>query len=71
MKPVGLPATVNATAELNPNRDFTVTVELPEPPCGIVTELGDVEIEKSGWGTMTVTLVVRVSPPPTPVTVMM
>ena len=46
--PAGLPETDKVTGELNPFIDVTVTVELLEPPCWIVIELGDADKEKSG-----------------------
>jgi len=46
--PVGHPETLMFTAELKPFNDAMVIVELAEPPCWIVRELGDAEMEKSG-----------------------
>ena len=46
--PAGQPETVRATKLLNPLSAVTVTVELPEPPCVSVNELGLAESEKSG-----------------------
>ena len=50
----------NPTALLNPLSDFTVIVEVPDPPRLIVKEDGDADIEKSGVtgaGTVTITVV--------------
>jgi hypothetical protein len=55
--PAGPAETLRATGELKPFNDATVIVELAEPPCCIVRELGDAEVEKSG-GAVTVRLTV-------------
>jgi hypothetical protein len=46
----GQPVTVSPTALLNPFVEVTVTVELPFPPCVSVTDVGLLDIEKSGTG---------------------
>lgn len=49
------------TAELNPFKDVTVIVELPVPPCCIVTGLGDEDIEKSDCDSVAGVLMVVIS----------
>ena len=44
----GQPLTVNATKLLKPEREVTVTVELPALPRATVNEVGLAESEKSG-----------------------
>jgi hypothetical protein len=53
VEPVGHPDTASATAELNPFNDVTVIVELSEPVCWTVREVGDADREKSGFGDVT------------------
>lgn len=45
--PAGFPESDKATVPVNPFNGVTVTVELPESPCCIVSELGDAATEKS------------------------
>jgi len=68
---VGQPDTVRLTALLNPFNEVRVTVEVPEAPCVIVSDVGFLEIEKFGGGGLTcnVRVVVCVMLPPMPVTV--
>ncbi len=69
--PVGCPVADKATAELNPPEMTTVTVDKPVSPC-TVTEAGEAEMVKLGVPgavTVKVTVVVRMRPPPEPVTV--
>lgn len=56
--PEGRPVIDKVTPELKPFNDFTVTVEVPEAPCAIVSVLGDVESEKSGLVTVRVIVTV-------------
>jgi len=70
--PVGCPVADKATAELNPPKMPTVTVDEPLLPCTTGTEAGDAEMVKSGDApefTVKVTVAVRIRPPPEPVTV--
>jgi hypothetical protein len=70
--PVGCPVADKATAELNPPEMEAVTVDEPLFPCTTDTEAGDAEMLKSGDVapfTVNVTVVVRMRPPPEPVTV--
>jgi hypothetical protein len=70
--PVGCPVADKATAELNPPEIATVTVDEPLLPCTTGTEAGDPEMVKSGVAaafTVSVTVAVRMRPPPEPVTV--
>jgi len=46
--PDGQPVTVRATLLLNPFSAVTVIVEVPDPPCVSVSDLGLRDIEKSG-----------------------
>jgi len=43
-------ATVRATGLLNPDVEVTVIVEVTEPPCASVNDVGLGDIEKSGVG---------------------
>src|SRR5438105_2279199 len=45
--PVGSPLADSATAALKPPETVVLIVEVPEVPCGMVTEAGDALIEKS------------------------
>ena len=70
--PAGCPVADKPTTELNPPDTATVTVDVPLLPCTTDAEAGDAEIVKSGTGagfTVNVTVVVRIRPPPEPVTV--
>ena len=51
--PVGAPETERVTGKLKPFNDVIVIVDVSEPPCAMVREVGDAEIEKSGGGTTT------------------
>jgi len=48
--PAGQLETVNPTELLNPNFEVTVIVEVPEPPCATVNDVGLADSEKSGGG---------------------
>src|SRR6266480_7517914 len=48
--PDGQPVTVRATLLLNPFSAVTVIVEVPDPPCVSVSDVGLRDIEKSGTG---------------------
>jgi hypothetical protein len=70
--PAGWPVADKATAELNPPEMATPIVEVPLLPRPTVTEAGDPEMVKSGVAaafTVSVTVAVRIRPPPEPVTV--
>lgn len=70
--PDGCPVADNATAELNPPEMAVVIVEVPLFPKPTVTEAGDLAMVKSGTGTgftVSITVVVFITPPPEPVTV--
>ena len=70
--PVGCPVADKATAELNPPEMAVVIVDEPLLPCTTDAEAGDAEMVKSGIGaavTLSVTVVVCITPPPEPVTV--
>ena len=70
--PAGWPVADKPTAELNPPEMATPIVEVPLLPNPTVTEPGDPEMVKSGTGaavTVNVTVVVCISAPPEPVTV--
>ena len=69
--PAGCPVADKATAELNPPETAVLMVDLPVSPF-TVTEAGVAEMVKSavpGAVTVNVTVVVCVTPPPIPVTV--
>jgi hypothetical protein len=66
--PAGLPDTERETEELNPFSDLTDMEELPEDPCAIVSEVGDVAKLKSGCGTVSVRVALCLSTPLVPVT---
>jgi hypothetical protein len=70
--PAGWPVADKATAELNPPEIAIVTVDEPLFPCTTGTEVGDAERVKLGVApelTVNVTVVVCMTPPPEPVTV--
>ena len=70
--PVGWPVADKATAELNPPEMATVTVDEPLLPSATDSEAGDAEMVKLGVTagfTVSVTVVLCISPPPEPVTV--
>ena len=70
--PAGWPVADKAMAELNPPETAVVIVEVPLFPKPTVTEAGDPEMVKSGTGagfTVSVTVVVCITPPPEPVMV--
>lgn len=70
VSPVALTVEVRLTVPLNPLRAEMVIVEDPEPPTGIVSELGLAVIVKSGVVTWSVMVaVVCDSKPLVPVTV--
>lgn len=74
LKDVVTPAIVDAlrlVGELKPLIDVTVTVEVPELPMRMLSELGDAETEKSGRALVAVSVktVDLVRPPPLPVMV--
>lgn len=58
--PVGSPVIVKVTSELKPFMDAIVIVDVPEVSCGIVREVGDAAIEKSGVIGMGATVTVKV-----------
>lgn len=58
VKPDGAPRIDKVTGELKPFSEFTVAVALPEAPCGTVSELGDMDTEKSGAVIVSVTVIV-------------
>jgi len=69
--PAGCPVADKATAELNPPETAVVMVDLPVSPA-TVSEAGDAEMVKLGVPgavTVSVTVVVWVTLPPVPVTV--
>jgi hypothetical protein len=70
--PDGRPLADKPIAELKPFSAAVVTVVLPDFPRTIVNEVGDALMEKSAVGaevTVRVTVVVWLTPPPEPVTV--
>ena len=69
--PLGIPEADRLTELLNPLLTVTVMVEVPWASCRTVRELGDAEMVNVGWlVTVSVTVVLRCTPPPLPVTVM-
>ena len=69
--PAGTPEADREIAELKPPLTVVVMVEVPAAPCAVLTELGDAEIVKSEAAvTVRLTVVVCVTEPPVPVTVM-
>ena len=68
--PVGMPVADNVTLLLNPPATVDVIVEVPLDPWSTVTEAGLAESAKLGAVTVSANVVVSVSPPPVPVTVM-
>ncbi len=76
LKPVVTPdiggeVTLRLTELLKPLTDVTVTVQVPELPMRMLSELGDAEIERSGEALVAVSVktVDLVRPPPLPVMV--
>ena len=68
--PAGSPDAVSATAELKPPDTVVAIVLVPVAPLLTETAVGEAEIAKAGGAvTVRMTLEVRVSPPPTPVTI--
>ncbi len=68
--PVGIPDAVSAIELLNPPLTALVMVDVPWLPCTTLSEDGDADRLKLGAAvTVRVTVVVRCSPPPLPVTV--
>lgn len=57
VSPLGAFESASATGLLNPLRDFTVIVEVPEDPLLMFRDVGEAEIEKSGLVTCTVNVV--------------
>ena len=73
LAPEGCPVADKATAELKPPETVVATVDMTLPPRETVTELGDVEMVKSGFAagvTVRETVAVCVEVPLVPVTVM-
>lgn len=61
MTPEGLPLSDNVTGELNPFDGVIVVVELPAPPCGMITDVADKE--KSGdEGAFVGTVIIKLVP---------
>ncbi len=70
--PAGWPVADKPTAELNPPETATPIVEVPLLPRPTETDAGDPETVKSGTGagfTVSMTVMVCITPPPEPVTV--
>lgn len=70
--PAGAPETERVTAELKPLIEVTVMVDVSEPPCAIVKDVGEALIEKSGGGRAVIVSEIStpwVSAPLVPVTV--
>ena len=67
--PAGSPAAVNVTVELKPADGVTETCMVAAAPLVIVAVEADELTAKVGVGTITVTAVVCVMPPPNPVIV--
>jgi len=67
--PVGWPEADNPIAELNPPVTAVVIVDVPLEPRATETEPGEGDMVKLVAGTVKVTVVVCVMPPPVPVTV--
>jgi len=68
--PLPCPDADKAIAELKPPETVVIIVELPELPRDTVSEVGDAETAKfGGAATVSDTVVVLVTPPPVPVTV--
>lgn len=68
--PAGSPLTDNATAELNPFKAVTVTINVVELPTFTLAPVGLGSMVKLTAETVTVNSIVRLNPPPDPVTVM-
>ena len=69
--PVGTPVADRLIELLKPPLTAVVIVEVPGLPCARLSELGEAEIVKLGPAvTVSVTVALRWSPPPLPVTVM-
>ena len=72
--PEGCPEAVSPMAALKPPETVVLIELVPVPPCVTVTEVGEAAIVKLGVApefTVNETLVVCVTPPPVPVTVML
>ena len=67
--PVGNPVAVSAIAELKPPETAVAMVLVPWAPCATVTDAGEAAMVNAGAVTVSDTVVVCVSPPPVPVTV--
>ena len=67
--PAGSPDALRPIAELKPPETVVAIVLVPLAPCATDTDAGEAEMVNDGGATVNDTVVVCVSPPPVPVTV--